>query len=206
MHRARARTKNRELSVPAIRPEVMHVYSLEQTLSNTSDTASKALSRKRRMERVRSLSNEYRAEALADVHVIPFVYEAMFKALFKELVDSYVTQSARQERKKKSPGKTLADKSEFRATKQLKGGRNASTKALYVSKQFEMPRSKAQITEIEKNPLAAQAAVERQLDSRDFMLSSYTALHPERPSKGRSNSPEKRSAFDRRKEAYDSRN
>ena len=112
MHRARARSKNRELSVPAIRPEVMHVYSLEQTLSNASDTASKALSRKRRMERVRSLSNEYRAEALAEVHVVPLVYEAMFKALFKELVDSYVIQSARHDRKKKSPSKTLTEKSE----------------------------------------------------------------------------------------------
>ena len=79
MQRARARTKNRELSVPAIRPEVMHVYSLEQTLSNASDTASKALSRKKRMERVRSLSNEHRAESLAEVHLIPLVYEAMFK-------------------------------------------------------------------------------------------------------------------------------
>ena len=38
------------------------------------------------------------------------------------------------------------------------------------------------------------------------MLSSFTALNPEKPYKGRSNSPDKRNGPDKRKEVYDSRN
>ena len=55
--------------MPAIRPEVFHVFRMEKTLSQASDTTAKSLKRKRQMERVRSLSLEDRQEALTETHL-----------------------------------------------------------------------------------------------------------------------------------------
>lgn len=71
----KSKAKDRDMSMPPIRPEVFHVFGVETTLSVASDTTSKTFKRKRQMKRIRSLSREDREEALVDVHVIPLVTE-----------------------------------------------------------------------------------------------------------------------------------
>ena len=95
-------------------------------------------------------------------------------------------------------------KSTVKSNRNLKEGRNALTRALYVSKQFEFPNKRVPITEIEKNPLVAQRAVEKQLDSKEFLLSSFTAVNNEKRNTRKSNSPGKRQAQERRKDTHDS--
>ena len=84
--------------MPAIRPEVFHVFRLEKTLSQASDVTAKSLKRKRQMERVRSLSLEDRAEALTETHLIPLITEKVVQQLISQLITDHLKQSRKRRR------------------------------------------------------------------------------------------------------------
>ena len=152
------------------------------------------------MERARSLSIEDREEKLTETHLIPIITERVVQHLMSKLINDYLKESIRESKTRKSHHRSQQNKS-IQKTKPIKENRTASTKALYIQKNASVPSKKVSVTQIEKTPLAAQLALEKQMESKEYLFSTGTAAKEEVMSKCPSKSPSKRG-----NDKYDSRN